>query len=120
MRRGPADQGGVLSTFFITSGGESVAARDYDPREAVVVWHEVFNEVWAPLPDDNVVELPAALVAQLVKADPARMHDVALSWAPLVDMGFHEAFAHLVELSNLARTAVSRAETVYLEISEPA
>ncbi|GGM96244.1 hypothetical protein GCM10011609_37410 [Lentzea pudingi] len=119
MRRGPADQGGVLSTFFITSG-ESVAAGDYDPRAAVVVWHEVFNEVWTPLPDDNVVELPEALVAQLVKADPARMHDVALSWAPLVDMDFHEAFAHLVELSTLARTAVSRAETVYLKVSERA
>ncbi|WP_394617563.1 hypothetical protein JNUCC0626_00170 [Lentzea sp. JNUCC 0626] len=120
MRRGPADQGGVLSTFFVRNGTESVAVGDYDPREAVVVWHEVFNEVWAPLPDDNVVELPRALVAQLVKADPARMHDVALSWAPLVGMGFHEAFAHLVELSALARTAVSRADTVCLEVTSPA
>lgn len=48
------------------------------------------------------------------------MHDVALSWAPPVDMDFHEAFAHLVELSTLARTAVGRAETVYLEVSEQA
>ena len=120
MRRGPADQGGVLSTFFVENGTESVAAGDYDPREAVVVWHEVFNEVWAPLPDDNVVALPAALVAQLVKADPARMHDVALSWAPLADMDFHAAFAHLSELSRLARTAVSRAETVYLRVNEQA
>ena len=69
------------------------------------------------MPDGTVVPLPDALVAQLAKADPARMHDVALSWAPLVDIGFHEAFAHLSELSQLARTAVSRAGTVYLRVT---
>lgn len=117
MRRGPADQGGVLSTFFIDNGEESVNAGDYDAREAVVVWHEVFNEVREPLPNNNVFALPRALVDQLVKADPARMHDVALSWAPLVDMDFHDAFAHLSQLSSLARTAVSRAGTVYLNLT---
>ncbi|MFS8104938.1 hypothetical protein LFM09_48340 [Lentzea alba] len=117
MRRGPADQGGVLSTFFVKDGNESLKAGDYDAREAVVVWHEVFNEVREPLPEDGVFALPRALVDQLVKADPARMHDVALSWAPLVDMDFHDAFAHLSELSSLARTAVSRAGTVYLKVT---
>ena len=97
-----------------------MAAGDYNAREAVVVWHEVFNGVWEPQPEDSVFPLPDALVAQLVKADPARMHDVALSWAPLVDMDFHAAFAHLSELSKLARTAVSRAQHVYVEVTEPA
>ncbi|MFI6100090.1 hypothetical protein ACIA8G_31455 [Lentzea sp. NPDC051213] len=121
MRRGPADQGGVLSTFFINNGesrnGDSVPAGDYDAREAVAVWHELFTGVWEPLPEHDVFELPEGLVAQLVKADPARMHDVALTWAPQADMGFHEAFAHLSALSGLARTAVSRAHGVYLEIT---
>ncbi|MEU0878547.1 hypothetical protein ABZ345_08125 [Lentzea sp. NPDC005914] len=119
MRRGPADQGGVLSTFFIKSG-ESLAAGDYDAREAVVVWHQVLNEVWEPQPEDSVFALPDALVAQLVQAHPARMHDVALSWAPLVDMDFHAAFAHLSQLSALARTAASRGERLYVEVTEPA
>ncbi|MEV6244177.1 hypothetical protein [Lentzea sp. NPDC051838] len=106
-----------MSTFFIRDG-DSVAAGDYDAREAVVVWHQVFNEVWEPQPQDSVFALPDALVAQLDKADPARMHDVALSWAPLVDMGFHEAFAHLSELATLARTAVSQSEKLYVEVTE--
>ncbi|KJK42571.1 hypothetical protein UK23_36645 [Lentzea aerocolonigenes] len=97
-----------------------MAAGDYDPRAAVVIWHEVLNEVWEPQPEDAVFALPDALVAQLVEAHPARMHDVALSWAPHVDWGFHEAFAHLSELSQLARTAVANGETVYLEVTEPA
>lgn len=119
MRRGPVDQGGVLSTFFIKDG-DSIPAGDYNARDAVVIWHEVFNEVWEPQPEDAIFALPDALVTQLSKADPARMHDVALSWAPHVDMGFHEAFAHLSELSKLARTAVSRAEKLYVEVTEPA
>ncbi|MDT7789354.1 MAG: hypothetical protein QOF58_7773 [Pseudonocardiales bacterium] len=97
-----------------------MTAGGYNARDAVVIWHEVFNEVWEPQPEDKVFALPDALVAQLSKADPARMHDVALSWAPHVDWGFHEAFAHLSQLSALARTAVSRAEKLYVEVTEPA
>ncbi len=117
MRRGPADEGGVLSTFFINDG-ESVAAGDYDPRAAVVAWREMFTGEWEPLSgDEPEFALPDTLVEHLVTRDPARFHEVALGWAPLVDMDFHDAFAHLSELSNLARTAVSRAERLYCVVT---